>query len=244
MASYTRPSGNTQLKTSHAAGPTFGWWPEKDVPAGVNAGAATGDGGKYYNGASLITIGQMPAAASRPFWLLIVLCAPNGSLGLVESTLTIGTSGTGPQLDIYTTGGGTYAGWTARGTANGAVTYRDTTAFNTTTKVLVTQWTATGQESRWYNGDSAGGTNQHIWSDTLGYTAAGSPQDVIIHGTRAGVYAVFGGPGTLDASGTTMRDSLGGDPYQLTEAPASGTVRTRQRGMSGGMQGMTGGLQG
>ena len=118
------------------------------------------------NFAAMTAVGKSPAVAARPFTVVLVMAFPVASVANGYG-IYVG-SGNGFRLDMMTTGGGIYAGWTANGVANGGNTARDGTAkFDMRPVVLVSDWTATGQTSWWRRRGEA----MVSWSDSFGYLA-------------------------------------------------------------------------
>jgi len=120
-----------------------------------------------------IGYGKSNAVAARPFTVVLVMAFPVPSVGGGYG-IYVG-SGNGFRLDVMTTGGGIYAGWTANGVANGVNSPWDASGvFDMRPVVLVSDWTAAGQTSWWQRQGMA----PVSWSDSLGYN---SPSDTTVY---------------------------------------------------------------
>jgi len=140
---------------------TFAWTASKDRSGQPKIFA---NAGHAVNFNTFTAAGKSLASLSRPFTIVLVMAFPVASVGSGYG-IYVG-SGNGFRLDLQTTGGGIYAGWTANGVANGSSQPRDGTAtFDMRPVVLVSDWTATGQTSWW----KRQGEPLVTWTDSLGY---------------------------------------------------------------------------
>ena len=172
----------------------------------------TGPAGLASDFQSQIVVGNAPCTANRPFTVVAVMAFPAANLS-AQQQISVG-SGNGFRSDIYTSGGGIYASWTASGVANGNASYRDASGqFDMRKVVLVSDWTTTGQVS-WWKRD---GFDLVSWSDTFDYL---SPSDTRLFlgqsGTGAGkFYAAYILRGNVGESGARK---LIENPWQIFES--------------------------
>jgi hypothetical protein len=232
MADRTaQPSTEVGINPIYSANARFLWnaaVPDKNSldssnsNTGLRGSDNTGSAGKYRTWGAAGAMNWSITPPSGAYTLVVVHAFPSASVGSAQTVSTL--SGTGIQVDPYTTGGGVYENYTHRGaagSANNQVT--GVGSFDTAPWVEVFAFTGSGgspaNQLRRYRKSSSGTETQG--TETITYV---SPSSTIYLGDQGGqntqgLYAVMWIAADV---GATECEELRDNPWRMFEPEGGG----------------------